>query len=79
MKLIWAVLTLMAILVYEKVRRPVVCKKKIYIHINNLGGQIYNIEKLTPRDEVYSVYYTLNGQSKHLNVKFNILYQGTWS
>ncbi|WP_129596093.1 hypothetical protein [Anaerophilus nitritogenes] len=78
MKLIWRVLVLILVLIYEKVWRPMVCKKKIYHHIENIGGQVGNIEKLTPRDEVYSVYYIVNGQSKHSNVKFNLFYKSTW-
>jgi hypothetical protein len=78
MKPIWGVLVLILLLIYEKVWRPMICKKKIYSHIENIGGQVSNIEKLTPRDEIYSVYYTANGQSKHSNVQFNFLYKTTW-
>lgn len=78
MKVIWTVFILLTLLVYEKLRRPIVCKKKIYAYINNIGGEVSNIEILTPRDEIYSVYYTLNGEIKHLNVKFNLFYKDTW-
>ncbi|MCT4606221.1 MAG: hypothetical protein N4A64_08995 [Marinisporobacter sp.] len=78
MKPIWGVLVPILLLIYEKVWRPIVCKKKIYRHIENIGGQVGNIEKLTSRDEIYSVYYTVNGQSKHSNVKFNLLYKTIW-
>ena len=78
MKPIWGVLVLILLLIYEKIWRPMVCKKKIYNHIENIGGQVGNIEKLTPRDEIYSVYYTVNGKSKHSNVKFNLFYKTTW-
>lgn len=78
MELGWALGILIIVFVYEKVRRPIVCKRKIYSHINNIGGKINSIEKLTPRDEVYSVYYTVDGQSRHLTVKFNIFYESIW-
>jgi len=78
MRPIWIVLILILLLIYEKVWRPIVCKKKICSHIDSIGGQVNKIEKLTPRDEIYSVYYTVNGQSKHSNVKFNLFYKTTW-
>ncbi|WP_186429725.1 hypothetical protein [Clostridium sp. BSD9I1] len=79
MELGWALGILIIVFVYEKVRRPIVCKRKIYSHINNIGGKINSIEKLTLRDEVYSVYYTVDGQSSHLTVKFNIFYESIWT
>lgn len=78
MKLILAVLIIIISLAYEKLRRPMVCKRKINAYISNLGGEIYYIEDLTPRDEIYCVYYTLNGDKKQINVKFNIFYKETW-
>lgn len=78
MKPILKIFILIILLLYEKVWRPIVFKKKIYSHISNLGGQVNSIESLTPRDEIYSVYYTVNGQSKHSNVKFNLFYKTKW-
>lgn len=77
MKLMWLVFIII-LLLYEKLYRIMVCKKKIYSYINNLGGQVDSIEKLTSRDEIYSVYYTINGQSEHGNVKFNLFYKSEW-
>jgi septation ring formation regulator EzrA len=78
MKLLLAFIILVLLLIYEKAWRPMVCKKKIYSHIDKLGGQIDSIEKLTPRDEIYNVYYTVSGCSKHLNVKFDLFYKTKW-
>lgn len=77
MKLLW-ILFIIILLLYEKVWRPIVCKKKIYRHINNLGGQVDNIEKLTAKDEIYNVYYTVNKQSNHSIVQFNLFYKTKW-
>lgn len=77
MKLLLVVFIII-LLLYEKVWRPIVCKKKIYNHINNLGGQVDNIEKLTAKDEIYNVYYTVNKQSNHSIVKFNLFYKTKW-
>ena len=72
------VLFIIILLLYEKLWRPIVCKKKIYSHINNLGRQVDNIEKLTAKDEIYNVYYTMNKQSNHSIVKFNLFYKTKW-
>ncbi|AOR25108.1 hypothetical protein [Clostridium taeniosporum] len=78
MKSVGIVLFIIFLLLYEKVLRPIICKKKIYEHINNLSGQVDNIEKLTARDEIYNVYYTVNGQANHSIVKFNLFYKTKW-
>lgn len=78
MKKIMMIFILLLTLIYEKAWRPIVCKKKINQYINNLGGIVNMIKEITPRDEIYSVHYTVNGQSMHSNVKFNIFYKMTW-
>jgi hypothetical protein len=78
MKLFWVLGLVILVFIYEKIRRPSVCKRKIYNHFNNLGGEVNSVEKLTPRDEVYSVYYTMDGQSRHITVRFNLFYETTW-
>jgi hypothetical protein len=77
MNAVFIILLFILLLIYEKVWRPVICKKKINYLINNFGGHIQSIKKITPRDEIYSVYYTVNGQAKHLNIKFNLFYKTT--
>lgn len=77
MRLLWIVIIII-LLLYEKVWRSIICKKKIHRHINNLGGQISNIERLTQRDEIYNVYYTLNGKLNNSIVKFNLFYKAEW-
>ncbi|WP_315078584.1 hypothetical protein [uncultured Clostridium sp.] len=79
MRSLWIVFVIILLLLYEKVWRPIICKKKIYRHINDLGGQIDNIERLTQRDEIYNVYYTVNGQLNNSIVKFNLFYKAKWN
>ncbi|NFG28679.1 hypothetical protein FC777_16570 [Clostridium botulinum] len=78
MRLIWMIFIIILLLLYEKVWRPLICKKKIYSHIENLGGQVDNIERLTQRDEIYNVYYTANGEMNNSIVKFNLFYKAKW-
>lgn len=77
MKQILTILFLLILLVYEKEYRPKVCHNKIHIYINHLGGTVISINKITPRDEIYSIYYTLDKQEKHINIKFNFFYKIT--
>jgi hypothetical protein len=78
MKLVWIILIITPFLLYDMVLSPRICKKKIYSHINNLGGLVVNIEKLTTREQLYCVYYTLNGKSEKAIVIFDIFYESTW-
>jgi hypothetical protein len=78
MELVWLILIIAPFLLYEIVLLPKVCKKKIYSHINNLGGKVVDIEKLTTREQLYYVYYTLNGKSEKAIVRFNIFHESTW-
>jgi hypothetical protein len=78
MELVWLILIIAPFLLYEIVLLPKVCKKEIYSHINNLGGKVVDIEKLTTREQLYYVYYTLNGKSEKAIVRFNIFHESTW-
>lgn len=78
MKSILVIVAFVFLLVYEKVWRPMICKKKIYQHIEAIGGEVSKIEKLTPRDEIYSIYYIENKQINHVCVQFNLFYKSTW-
>jgi hypothetical protein len=78
MEFVGVVLLFMFFLVYEKVWRIKVCKRKIYRHVNQLNGKVNKIEKLTARDEIFSVYYTVEGLSRHSNVRFNFFYKDIW-
>lgn len=69
---------IMLIIIYEKVWRKHICKKKIYKHIKNKGGDLVSIEKLSLRDEIFNIVYTINGKSERATVKFNFLYKETW-
>lgn len=78
MELLWLILIIAPLMLYEFVLVPKVCKKKIYSHIYNLGGDVVNIEKLTTREQLYCVYYTLNGKTEKSIVRFDIFYESTW-
>lgn len=69
---------LIAFLLYEKIRRPVICKRKIYKYISDIGGKVINIEKISYRDEIFSVYYEIGENSKTATVKFNFFYGDSW-
>ncbi|ACD22387.1 hypothetical protein FDE76_05465 [Clostridium botulinum] len=79
MRLLRIVFFIILLLLYEKIWRPIICKKNIHMHINNLGGQVDNIERLTQRDEIYNVYYTVNGKLNNSIVKFNLFYKSKWN
>ncbi|NFH70897.1 hypothetical protein FDC35_11200 [Clostridium botulinum] len=78
MRLIWMIFIIILLLLYEKVWRPPICRKKICRHIENLGGQVDDIERLTQRDEIYNVYYTVNGEMNNSIVEFNLFYKAKW-
>jgi hypothetical protein len=77
-ELLWLIIIITPVLIYEYVVSPKICMKKIYNHINNLGGQVVEIEKLTIREKLYCVYYTLNEKSEKAIVRFNIINEETW-
>lgn len=72
-------LFLILFLLYEKIRRPVICKKKIYKHITDIGGEVINIERISHRDEIFSVHYKIGSDSKTATVKFDFFYSATWA
>jgi hypothetical protein len=78
LEFVWLIIIIAPILFYELVLSPKICNKKIYSHIDNIGGQIVDIEKLTIREHLYCVYYTLNGKSEKAIVRFDIFYESTW-
>ncbi len=67
-------------IIYEKYYRDKKCRTKIYEYINNLGGTIVQIEKVTSRDEIYNVDYKIGDNNELLDktVKFNFWYEETW-
>ncbi|MDF2870098.1 MAG: hypothetical protein K0R05_1673 [Anaerocolumna sp.] len=71
-------LFIILLIIYEKVWRKHICKKKIYKHIKRREGDILSIEKLSLRDEVFKIVYTIDGQSENSIVKFNFFYKETW-
>lgn len=69
---------LIIILVYEKFRRPIICKRKIYEYIQSLNGQILDIKRLSIREEIYLIDYKIGEDSHRLTVKYNLFYKGIW-
>jgi hypothetical protein len=78
MDAVGAIVFLTLLFIYEFIVEPQICKRKINRHITNLGGEISTIERLTRKEFLYCVYYTLNGNSEKAIVRFNIFYESTW-
>ena len=78
MKFILIVCALLVALLYEKVWRRIKCKEKIIAHISELGGETINIEKVTSRNEIYVVYYIIDGTQKQSTVEFSFIYTESW-
>jgi hypothetical protein len=77
----WSFILLFLFLVfifYELIRRPIICKRKIYEHIRWLGGEVDSIEKMSSRESIYCVYYKIDGLSKTAVVKFGFFYDEDW-
>ncbi len=73
-----AVIILIVLLVYEKFWRPRVFKKKIHEYIENLGGNVLHIDRISSREEAYHVIYYLNDIRKNATVKFSLFYKQDW-
>lgn len=74
----FSLIFIMVLAVYELVWRKRKCLKKINIKIKGLGGTVKEIEKLTPREELYTVLYECEGIEKRNTVKFNFFYDESW-
>lgn len=66
------------IILYEKAWRVYRIHRKINQYINSKNGKVGTIERLSSREEIFSVYYLVAGQSKHSIVKFNLFYHSKW-
>jgi hypothetical protein len=75
---ILVILLVVGLLLYEIMWRPIACERKIKERIESMGGTVGTIEKLTPRDEIFNVYYKVNGESMHSVVKFDFFYEEEW-
>ncbi|MDD4563079.1 MAG: hypothetical protein PHW39_08400 [Syntrophomonadaceae bacterium] len=74
----WLILLLILGILYEKIWRPIICKRKIREHIEVLGGEVWSIEKISMREEIYNVKYKINGELKNAVVKFSLFYGEKW-
>ncbi len=50
------------------------CKKKINEYINNSGGQVYYIKRISRTENLYKIKYTLDQIDNEATVKFNFSY-----
>ncbi len=66
------------IILYEKVWRPMICKKKIHKYILSLNGMVDEIKRLSIREETYLVDYRIGDTKYKLTVKFNLVYKEEW-
>lgn len=81
-KLIMEIIVMLLILLlylYRVLGRPVVCDKKITKHINDMGGEIKKIEQMHIGEDIYIVYYSINGEKHHCVVKFDLFYKAEWN
>lgn len=77
-KLIGTIVFSVAVLFYEKVVRVARCQEKIKVHISRLGGAVTSIEKLSSREEIYSVGYLKDGEWHVATVNFGFFYREEW-
>lgn len=68
----------LALVLFYLLITPRICRKKIYSHIDNIGGQVTDIEKLTIREQLYCVYYTIDGRQEKAIVRFDLFYNSSW-
>jgi hypothetical protein len=78
MEIALSILIVTLILIYDFILSPKICKKKIYSHINNIGGNVIDIERLTLKEYLYCVNYIMNGKPEKAIVRFNIFYESSW-
>lgn len=72
------ILLILVLYLYRVFGRPVVCDKKITKHINGMGGDVKKIEQMRIGEDIYIVYYIIDGQEYHSVVKFNLFYEAEW-
>ena len=72
------IIFVIALVIFEKVVRPPICKKKIIKSIGAKGGTMIDITKLSIREETYKVDYMLNHENESCVAKFNFFFNITW-
>ncbi len=78
MGLTWSIVILILLFLYEVILSPMICKRKIYKHITNIGGTVTHIERLTPKEYLYSVNYTISDRAEKSIAQFNIFFKCIW-
>ncbi len=78
MGVVWMIIIIGSILIYDFAVNPMICKRKILKHVENIGGMVSNIERLTLKEYLYYVNFTLDGKEEKRVVRFNIFYRSTW-
>lgn len=78
LKTLLVVIFMVSLIIYEKFRRPIICKKKINKYIESLNGHIIDIKRLSIREETYLVEYKVKDEKFRITVKFNLFYKSLW-
>lgn len=73
-----SILIIALLILFDLVVNPRICKKKIFNHINNIGGKVIDIERLTLKEYLFIVNYIMDGKSEKAIVQFNVFYKSTW-
>ncbi|MBH1941516.1 hypothetical protein I5677_11485 [Mobilitalea sibirica] len=78
--MLWVIVFLLLVFVYEKLWRVRRCIRKIHNHIESLNGCVTRIDKVLAREEIFRVYYRIENHTslEHKNVKFSFFYKERW-
>jgi len=72
------IILFLAAIIYEKLIRPLICRKKIIKSIEANGGIITKITKLNSREETYSIEYKLAYKNKTSVANLDFFFNITW-
>jgi hypothetical protein len=74
----WSIIIIILLFLYEFLLAPKICKRMIYKHIDDIGGSVIEIERLTLKEYLYCVNYNIGGKVEKSIVQFNIFFRSTW-
>lgn len=75
---IFLIVLLLLLLIYEKLIRPQICEKKIGEYLQSINGDLIMLEKVSIREEIYSVKYKVGNFPQTSVVKFNFFFKYKW-
>lgn len=64
--------------IYEGIIRIYICKKIIQKRINELGGTLLSLDRLSGRKALFSITFKVKGEIKKSTVKFDFFLGETW-